>query len=57
LKLQAIFYKTAGAGATINGQYVEVGDKIQGHKVVAIAQQSVTLQTPDGANKVFALGN
>src|SRR5262249_16083995 len=33
LKLQSIFYSPKRPGATLNGQFVLVGDKLKGHKV------------------------
>jgi tetratricopeptide (TPR) repeat protein len=55
LKLQSIFYQPNRPGATLSGQFVLVGDKIKGHKVLAIDQQSVTLQCPDGQKQILTL--
>ena len=56
LKLQSIIYSNPGASATINGQFVRVGDPIADFKVVAIEQQSVTLESASGEKKVLVMG-
>ena len=57
LKLQSIFYQPKRPGATLNGQFVLVGDKLKGHKVLAIDQKSVTLENPDGKKQVLTLAD
>jgi tetratricopeptide (TPR) repeat protein len=57
LKLQSIFYQPTRPGATLNGQFVMVGDKLKGHKVLAIDQKSVTVENPDGKKQVLTLAD
>jgi hypothetical protein len=55
LKLQSIFYQPNRPGATLSGQFVLIGDKVKGRKVLAIDQSSVTLEYPDGKKQVLTL--
>jgi hypothetical protein len=48
LKLQAILYSPTRPGATINNKFVMVGDVVEGCKVTAIEQRSVTIESPSG---------
>jgi hypothetical protein len=48
LKLQAILYSPTRPGATINNKFVMVGDLVDGCKVTAIEQHSVTIESPSG---------
>jgi MSHA biogenesis protein MshK len=54
IRLQGIFYRTAGASAVINSQTVYVGDHVAGARVKAIQRGSVTLER-DGQTQVLTL--
>lgn len=56
LKLQGILYAKSRPGATINGQYVVVGDSIGEYKVRAIDAESVTLESMAGEKKLIHVG-
>lgn len=55
-KLQGIFFSARNPSAMISGETVMVGDKLNGWRVDAITQRSVTLVSPTQTN-VLALGH
>jgi hypothetical protein len=48
LKLQGVFIRSGSSTALISGKNVSEGDSLNGHKVVKIEQNRVTLETPQG---------
>lgn len=54
-KLQGIFFSASNPSAMIGGQTVMVGDKLNGYRVAAISQRSVTLINATRTN-VLTLG-
>ncbi len=54
LKVQGIFYRAKNPGAMINSKTVFVGDRVAEAKIVAIAQDSVTVEYA-GQQKVLTL--
>jgi hypothetical protein len=57
LKLQGIYYNPKKPGATINGKFVLVGDKINAHEVVAIKEALVIVASADGSRQVLTLSH
>ncbi len=49
LRLQGILYSQGGSKALINGRWVKVGDRIEGHRVVEIKRTSVLLRRRNGS--------
>jgi hypothetical protein len=54
LKLQSIIYNPARPSAMIGGKFLFLGDHIQGFRLVAIREDSVTL-VGDGQTNVLTL--
>lgn len=54
-KLQGILYSGHGSSAMISGQTVMAGDEVNGYRVAAISQRSVTLVSATQTN-VLSLG-
>ena len=54
LKLQSIIYNPSRPSAMVSGKFVLVGDKVQGFRVTAIDQETVTL-VGNGATNVLSL--
>lgn len=54
LKLQSIIFNASRSSAMISGKFVFVGDKVQGYRVTAIDQETVTL-IGNGQTNVLSL--
>ena len=54
LKLQSIIFNPARPSAMISGKFVFIGDKVQGFRVTAIDQESVTL-AGNGETNILSL--
>ena len=54
LKLQSIIYNPSRPSAMISGKFLFIGDKVQGFRVTAIDQETVTL-VGNGATNVLSL--
>lgn len=54
LKLQSIIYNPARPSAMVSGKFVFIGDKVQGFRVTAIDQETVTL-VGNGQTNVLSL--
>ncbi|NOZ56102.1 MAG: hypothetical protein GXO73_04825 [Calditrichaeota bacterium] len=57
LRLQGILYSQSGSKALINGRWVKVGDRVQGHRVVKIERTSVLLRRRNGSLVSLSLDN
>jgi hypothetical protein len=54
LKLQSIIYNPTRPSAMVNGKFLFIGDRVQGYRVTAINQETVTL-LGDGQTNVLSL--
>ena len=55
-KVQGIIFNAVSPLAIVNGQTVNVGDRVGDFQVKQISKSSVIFQSPDGSQKTLEIG-